>query len=225
MVVSCVFVMCSPHCLLISLSLFQLSTCEYFSKFLSLFTAHWTLQGVPVLAKDVLDKCFGFKFSIPSSFSRSLFTCNSVSSLGPETNVQGWFYLQGREPHSSLECMPRSTLVSDLLFAISPSAAWIYSLMQTQTLTLVVFIKCELNFRNNLVRGKQNGTPEHCPLEGILQKHYSPEQCHCVHNGTNLAHALSALTRPTWSVALWQLIGTVRDCTPGIFKRRGTQVL
>lgn len=82
LVVSCVFAMCSPHCLFTNLSLFYFRTCQYFSlSLLSLFTAHWTLEDLPFLAKDVLDKCFGFKFSIMFSFSRNLFSCNSVFSL------------------------------------------------------------------------------------------------------------------------------------------------
>lgn len=75
------------------------------------------------------------------------------------------------------------------------------------------------------MRGKQNGTPELCPLESVLQRCYSTGQCHCVHNGSNLPHVLSALSRPTWSAALWQLINTVTHCTPGICKRRGMQFL
>lgn len=80
-------------------------------------------------------------------------------------------------------------LMFDLLFAIFPPAAWVRSLMQTQTLTLVVFIKCEFNFRNNLVRGEQDGTPGHCPLKSILQRCCSTAQCHCVHNVSNLPSA------------------------------------
>lgn len=66
--------------------------------------------------------------------------------------------------------------------------------------------------------GKQNSTPEHCPLESVLGnvtvficEQFTP--CPVCSQQTHL------------SSSLWQLISTVRDCTPGFCKRRGMQFL